>query len=262
MDGLVFYLLLGAIAGVMAGLLGIGGGLVIVPALTWFFDSQGVAPEILLHKAIATSLAVIAVSSLASTYAHHLRGTIQWRLFTRLAPSLSLGALLGAWLAESLSSDTLRICFSVFEIAIALYLGFDKNPSAQRKLPGTLGLSVIGATVGVISALVGVGGGTLIVPLFLLCNVPVRDAISTSAALAFPIALSGSLGFLFFGAVSATADVAHSSYIDWQAFAFITLASILFVPLGARLAHALPTATLKKAFAVLLAVIGLLMLIS
>lgn len=259
----LFYLLLGAIAGLMAGLLGIGGGLVIVPALSWFFDSQGVAPEILLHKAIATSLAVIAFSSLVSTYAHNRRGTIDWRLFARLTPSLSLGALLGAWLADSLSSDTLRICFSVFEISIALYLFWDTKPSAQRKLPATLNLSLLGGLVGLISALVGVGGGTLVVPIFLLCNVPVRVAISTSAALAFPIALCGSLGFIFFGAVSGSGQTWHSnSYIDWQAFAYIAVASMLLAPVGAQLAHALPTAMLKKGFAVLLAVIGLLMLVS
>lgn len=254
-----WYLLIGALAGILAGLFGVGGGLVVVPTLTWLFASQGVATDILLHKAVGTSLAVIVITSLVSGYAHQRRGGVRWPLFLKLAPALSLGALLGAWLADSLSSDSLRVCFSIFEIAVALYLGLDISPSAYRKLPGKVSLAFIGFAVGMISSLVGVGGGTLIVPLFLICNIPIRDAISTSAALAFPIALSGSLGFIFLGAIANDGFTWRSTYVDWHAFALIASASIMFTPLGVRLAHTLPTSILKKAFAALLAALGLAM---
>jgi uncharacterized membrane protein YfcA len=260
MAELVSYLLLGGIAGILAGLLGVGGGLVIVPVLAWLFHRAGMAPELLIHLAIGTSLATIVFTSLSSVWAHQRRGAVLWQPFWRLSPGIVLGAALGAALADKLPGDVLRLIFGLFELAVSLQMGLNLRPAAHRDLPGKWGMGAAGFVIGLVSAVVGIGGGTMSVPFLQWCNVPMRQAVATSAACGLPIALAGALGFVMSGWYTLGLPAWSSGYLYWPAFMGIVAASVLSAPLGARLAHMLPTAVLKRFFALFLAFLGLRML--
>ncbi|MBL8259689.1 MAG: sulfite exporter TauE/SafE family protein [Candidatus Competibacteraceae bacterium] len=257
---LLFYLLLGAFAGVMAGLLGVGGGLIIVPALAWIFQRQGIAESAIMHLAIGTSLATIILTSISSVRAHHQRGAVLWPAVGRLTPGIIVGAWLGAAVADLLSSFTLQKIFAVFVLAMSVQMGLGAKPAPHRELPKTGGMLAAGGIIGAVSAIVGIGGGSLTVPFLTWCNVQIRQAVATSAACGLPIAVAGALGFAIAG-LNATALPAWSlGYVYGPALVGIALTSMLFAPLGAKLAHSLPTETLKKIFAVFLAGVGAKML--
>ncbi len=260
MDALLLYLATGAFAGVLAGLLGVGGGLIIVPILALSFAAQGVAPEVQMHLAVGSSLATIIFTSLSSVYAHHKRGAVEWGAFAAMTPGIVLGALLGAVLARWLPTLSLRYVFGVFELFVALQMALSLKPSPHRGLPGRMGMSSAGGVIGTLSALVGVGGGTLTVPFLLWCNVPIQRAIATSAACGLPIALAGAVGFALAGWGNPLLPAGSSGYLYWPALLGVVAASVLFAPLGARLAHALPTTVLKRLFALLLLGLALRML--
>ena len=260
MSDLLSYVILGGCVGVLAGMLGVGGGLVIVPVLAWLFQRAGFIPELVMHLAIGTSLATIVLTSLSSVWAHHRLGAVQWRSFARLTPGIVLGAILGATLADRLPSETLRIVFGVFELAVALQMGLNLRPDPHRDLPGKWGMGGVGAVIGLVSAVVGIGGGTMTVPFLQWCNVSMRKAVATSAACGLPIALAGAGGFVIAGWDARGLPDGSSGYLYWPAFFGIVLASVLFAPLGARLAHRLPAPILKRFFALFLAFLGLRML--
>lgn len=251
---------LGAFAGLLAGLFGVGGGLVIVPVLAWLFHRAGVPPELLMHMAIGTSLATIVFTSLSSIWAHHRYGAVLWDAFRRLTPGIVLGAALGATLADRLSGDWLRLIFGLFALGVALQMGLNLKPAPHRNLPGRWGMGGVGSVIGLVSAVVGIGGGSLSVPYLQWCNVPMRQAVATSAACGLPIAIAGALGFIITGWNAQALPAWSSGYIHWPAFAGIVVASMLSAPLGARLAHHLPAAALKRFFALFLAFLGLRML--
>ncbi len=255
------YLLLGAIAGTLAGLLGLGGGLVIVPALFFIFQKQQFAPEITMHLALGTSLASVVFTALSSSYAHHRHGAVRWDALALLAPGVAVGALLGALIADSLPTKVLRIAFGVFECLVAAQMWFALRPRAQRGLPHKFGMLSVGAGIGVLSAVLGIGGGTLTVPFLVWCNVVIHQAVATSAACGLPIALAGSAGFIAAGWQAAQLPAWSSGYVYWPAAAGIIASSTALAPLGAWLAHKLPVQTLRRLFAVVLAIIGLRMLI-
>nr|VFK15122.1 MAG: Uncharacterized membrane protein YfcA [Candidatus Kentron sp. LPFa] len=260
---IVSLLLLGVVAGILAGLLGIGGGVVIVPVLFWILGANAEIPAVhLMHIALGTSLATIIITSLSSIHAHHKRGAVQWPIVRKLAPSLVIGTLLGAVIADALPSDGLRLFFAVFILLVSIRLGFDIQVSPHRQTPGKLGLGVAGLVIGKLSALVGIGGGTLTVPFLLWCNTPIRHAVATSAASGFPIAVAGTIGFMATGWQAADLPAWSSGYIYWPAFVAIAPVSLLFAPLGAKLAYTLPVNLLKRFFAVYLAVVGINMLLS
>ncbi len=255
------YLGLGAVAGILAGLLGVGGGLVIVPVLLWLFVQQGLATELTMHLAVGTSLATIVVTSLSSIYAHHRRGAILWGVWSRMGPGVLLGALLGALLARYIPSEGLRTFFALFELAVALQMGLNLRPASHWGVPGAVLAFLAGGVIGMISALVGVGGGTMTVPFLLWCNVPVRQAVATSAAVGLPIAVAGMAGFMLAGQGQAGLPAWSSGFVYWPAWLGIVAASVLFAPLGARWAHTLPTAVLKRVFAIFLAILAGYMLL-
>jgi uncharacterized membrane protein YfcA len=261
MTGWLAYIGLGAFAGVLAGLFGVGGGLVIVPVLAFLFQQQGIPSEVLMHLAVGTSLATIVFTSLSSVYAHHRRGAVQWSAVARLAPGIVIGAWIGAVLAERLPGVQLRTVFGVFELLVALQMGLALRASAHRRLPGWMGMGIAGSIIGAVSAIVGIGGGTMTVPFLQWCNMPMRHAVATSAACGLPIAIAGTLGFVVSGWGKATLPELSSGFLYWPAFAGIVAASVVFAPLGARLAHALPAAQLKRFFALFLAFLGLRMLL-
>lgn len=254
---LAVYLAVGVIAGIMAGLLGVGGGLLIVPALVIAFTVQGVSDAVLMHLAVGTSLATIVFTSIASIRAHHKRGAVLWPVFAQLTPGIVLGALTGSAIAGLLPGEQLRTLFGLFALIVSLQMGMDLKPSPHRQLPGPVGMGVAGAAIGVVSAVVGIGGGSMTVPLLTWCNVTVRQAVATSSACGLPIALAGAAGFVATGWGAQELPDMSTGFIYWPAFAGITAASMLSAGLGARLAHSLPAASLKRVFALFLLVIGL-----
>ena len=244
----------------MAGLLGVGGGLVVVPALAWIFATQGYADAALMQFAIGTSLATIIPTSIASLLAHHRRGSVDWPLVRRLTPGIVIGALGGAWLAHATSSDGLALFFGLFEIAVALQLALGRQPDRHRELPGPMGMTAAGGTIGTVSALLGIGGGTLTTPWLLWHGVDIRRAVGSSATCGLPIALAGAAGFAVTGLAGTWQPGMNTGYIVWPAMGAIVVTSVLLAPVGAGLAHRLPRRTLQQIFAVFLAVVGLRML--
>ncbi|ACL73502.1 protein of unknown function DUF81 [Thioalkalivibrio sulfidiphilus HL-EbGr7] len=261
MEAWLAYLILGAVAGVLAGLLGIGGGLLIVPVLVWLYVHQGVDAAVITHLAIGTSLATIVPTAIASARAHHAHGAVRWDLVWRLAPGVVFGALAGATLAEFLSSDMLRRVFGVFEIALALYMLIGTRPAPQRPLPGVATLSAGGGVIGLVSSLLGIGGGTLTVPYLVWFNVAVRQAIGTASAVGLPIALAGAAGFMIHGWQAQGLPAWSAGYIHGPALAGIAIASFLTAPIGARLTHRLPVPLVRRLFALLLMGLGVKMLV-
>lgn len=259
MAAIGIYLLLGAAAGLLAGLLGVGGGLIIVPVLAGVFVQQGFGADIIMHMAVGTSLATIVLTSLSSMRAHHKKGAVRWRLFARLGPGIVLGALLGAAIADMLPSRSLQVFFGLFELGVAAQLSLNLRPPKVRQLAGRFSQFVAGVAIGLISAIVGIGGGSLTVPWLLWNGLPVREAVATSSACGLPIALAGATGFLLAG--GETGIEYSSGYIYWPAFAMVVITSVLFAPVGAGLAHRINAQKLKQGFALFLCIVALLMLI-
>ena len=254
------YLLLGAFAGTIAGLLGVGGGLIIVPVLVFIFTGHQFPAESIVHIAVGTSLASIMMTSVSSTWAHHKHGAVLWPVFWRLVPGIILGVFSGAVIADLMNANALRTFFGVFELLVAVQMAMNIKPAPHRQLPNWLGTTSAGSGIGAISAIVGIGGGTLTVPFLVWCNTNMHKAIATSAACGLPIALAGAVAYTLTGLNEVNLPDGAIGYIYWPAFIGIIVTSILFAPLGARLAHRLPVTVLKKVFAVLLAVLGVRML--
>lgn len=257
---LLTYLVTGAIAGLMAGLLGIGGGLIIVPALALLFAAQGFATDSIMHFAVGSSLATIVLTSISSLLAHHRRGSVLWPVVGSLSPGIVLGALAGAWLARQVSSPGLAVMFGVFETLVAIQLLWGRQPAAHRGLPGRAGLGVAGGVIGMVSAVLGIGGATMTIPFLLWNRADIRAAVGTAAACGLPIALAGAAGFAL-SAVAGRAPGLHTGFLYWPAVGGIAITSVLLAPLGARLAHQLPRQILRRVFAAFLVFVGVKMIL-
>jgi hypothetical protein len=257
---LLGYIMIGALAGLLAGLLGIGGGLVIVPALAFLFTGPGFGAANLMHFAVGTSLATIVPTSLSSLLAHQRRGSVHWPAVRSLLPGILLGGLGGAWLARQISSPGLGLFFGIFEILVALQLLFGTRPPPQRTLPGAGVQGLAGMVIGAVSALLGIGGGTLTVPWLLWHRIDIRMAVGTAATIGLPIALAGALGFALGGMQAGEGPPWCTGFIYWPAVLGIVLGSVPLAPAGAWLAHYLPRQLLQRGFALLLALIGVKMI--
>lgn len=263
MEQLVIFLATGAIAGVMAGLFGVGGGLIIVPALAWLMPRQGVDSSVVMQLAIGTSLAVISATSISSTLAHHKRSGVLWPVLQRLAPGLVTGAITGGFVADALSGGTLKNIVGIGALLVSLQMALDLQPQTPRK-PRPLGnveLISVGAVIGILAALIGIGGGSLTVPYLSMRGVGMREAVGTAAAAGMPIAWAGAIGFMLAGHGQAHLPAWTLGYVSLTGFIGIATASVLTAPLGAKLAHTLPPKLLKRAFALMLFLIGLGMLL-
>ncbi len=256
----LLYGLTGAASGFFAGLLGVGGGLVIVPVLSAAFETQGRPQDTVHHMALGTSLGVIVLTSVASLLAHHRRGAVLWTLFAPLAAGTLLGTFGGAILARRIGTLALRIFFVAFVAAVAVRLFRNRPPHPTRRTPHAPGLGAAGALIGVVSALVGIGGGSMTVPFLVLCNTPMRQAVGTSAALGLPIALSGAIGYAVAGHGTTALPPGSLGFVHLPVLAAIAVPSLFLAPLGARLAHALPVPILRRVFAVFLLALGGLVL--
>ncbi|MFO1328637.1 MAG: sulfite exporter TauE/SafE family protein [Rubrivivax sp.] len=246
-------LLLGTFTGFMAGLLGVGGGMMMVPFMTWILGSRGVEPGAAVKMAIATSMATILFTSIASVRAHHARGAVRWDLVRGLAPGIVAGGLAsGAGLFSVLRGQGLALFFAVFIGFSATQMLLDRKPAPSRQMPGPWAQGTVGAGIGLVSGLVGAGGAFLSVPFMTWCNVPIRHAVGTSAALGFPIALANTAGYVIAGWALAPALPGAMGYLYLPALALIALASTTMAPLGARVAHRTDVARLKRVFALVL----------
>ena len=259
---LLIYLGIGTITGVLAGLFGIGGGTIIVPALILTLTLQKVSTEVSTHIAIGTSLAAIAMTALSSVYSHHQRGAVRWSLVAQLAPAVCLGVWFGAEFASQLSGTVLQKCFGVFLLAIALQLFFSLQPQqqAERALPWPV-MSGGGAVIGFLSALFGIGGGSLTVPFLRWRGVLMQNAVATASAVGFPLALVGAFSYAWQGWANPLLPAQCSGFVYWPAFAGIAVTSIGFAKLGAQLAHQLDAHKLQRSFAVFSLCIGVYFLI-
>lgn len=262
MEFWLLYLATGVIAGFLAGLLGVGGGLVIVPVLALIFAAAHFPAEHIMHLALGTSLASILFTSISSLRAHHAHGAVNWPVVRGIAPGIVVGTLLGTLLAAQLSTFFLKVFFIVFIYYVAAQMLLNIRPKPSRQLPGAAGLFAAGGVIGGVSSLVGIGGGTLSVPFMTWCNVKLHQAIGTSAAIGFPIAAAGALGFMLNGLMARNLPEYSWGFIYLPALAGLVVASVLTAPFGAKLAHRLPVAKLKKIFAALLLVLGTRMLVS
>ncbi len=244
---------LGLATGFLAGLLGIGGGMLIGPFMTIILSSLGVSADLAVKMAIATSMATIMFTSVSSVRAHHKRGAVRWDIVKGLAPGIVIGgALASAGVFALLKGTALAIFFALFVGFSATQMFLDKKPKPSRQMPGTGGQIAAGSLIGFLSGLVGAGGGFISVPFMVAHNISIINAVATSAALGFPIALANTMGYIFSGA-SLSHLPAHSlGYIWLPALGVIACCSVLTAPLGARMAHRLPVAKLKKIFAVVL----------
>jgi uncharacterized membrane protein YfcA len=252
--------LLGGFAGVVAGLLGVGGGLIIVPFLLLIWHAGGFVTDSPMQQAVGTSLAIIILTSLSSVYAHHRYGAVDWRIVKRLLPGIVTGGLFGAVLAVNLPSGILRQAFGIFELLVALQMGFGWRPDPQRELPRPMAMGIIGAFIGSVSSFLGVAGGTLVVPFLTWCNVVMQRAVGTAAACGIPIAVAGSTGFIWLGWGEGSLASGSAGYVYVPALLSVAAASVLFAPVGAWLAHRASPQVLKKGFALFLAILGVWML--
>jgi len=250
------YLLTGTVAGLLAGLLGVGGGLFIVPVLLFLLPVAGVESDQLMTICVATSLCTIVITSISSVVAHQKHQAILWPVFWRFFPGISIGALLGAVVADMVSQQLLKNLFAVSVILIALKMLFHYQPKKASHVPGISGLISAGTIIGGLSAMIGIGGGALIVPLLNFWKTPMAKAVATSAACGLPIAIAGTLGFILTGLDQQNLPAYSSGYVYWPAVVGIISTSVIFAPVGARFAHKISAPLLSQFFAIFLLVVG------
>lgn len=256
---LFLYLLTGALAGLSAGLFGVGGGLIIVPVLYYIFSAQAYDASLLMHMALATSLATIVFTSISSSYAHHKKQAVLWPIVFILSPGILIGAWLGGLIAAAQDSDILKPVFAVFEFLVALIMLMNFKTRPQYATLSRLNALTGGVLIGTLSAIVGIGGGSLTVPYLNWNNIAIKKSIATSAACGFPIALAATASYIYAGwdvPINSASDMNKNSinlgYVNLTALSLIVCSSFLFAPLGAKLAHYLPDKNLKKYFGLFL----------
>lgn len=254
------YLAIGAAVGFLAGLLGIGGGMVLVPMLVFVFAAKGFPVEHLMHLAIATALATILFTSLSSVRAHHRHDGVDWRVTRAMAPGIVAGSLAAALGASFIPTRPLAAFFTVFLFYAAVQMFVEVKPRPTRHLPGRAGLFAAGAAIGGVSSVLAAGGAFLTIPFLVWCNMPVKRAIGTAAAAGFPIALAGTLGYVGQGLRIEGLPAGTLGFVYLPALALIVAASMPLAPLGARLAYRLPVRPLRMLFSLLLLALALRML--
>ncbi|KAB2319693.1 sulfite exporter TauE/SafE family protein [Betaproteobacteria bacterium SCN1] len=254
------YFALGLATGFVAGLLGVGGGLIIVPVLIVLLHAQGLAAGMEPQLALGTSLAVIVFTSLSSVRAHHRHGAVEWTVVRRITLGVLAGTFVGALLASRVPATVLKVFFVAFLFYAAIQMWLDFRPAPHRAMPGRAGTTLAGSVIGLVSSWVGIGGGTLSVPFMLFHNIPLHRAIGTSAAIGFPIALAGAAGYVVGGRHAAGLPAGSLGFVYLPALAGIVAGSVLTAPLGAWTSHRLPVRRLKRIFALLLLVLAIRML--
>ncbi len=259
---LLIFLAMGVFVGFFAGLLGIGGGSVMVPILSLSFIQLGFSTEHVIHMALGTSMATILPGAYASTRTHHQHKAVNWTIVKQMTPGILIGTTLGTVFAYFSTTMFLKYFFVGFIFFLAAQLVFNVKPRASRALPGTFGMLLFGGLMGFVASLAGIGGAVLTITFLTYCNVKIHDAIGTSAAVGFPIAVAGTVGYIVTGMMDHDLPKWTVGYVYVPAFIGIAITSFFVAPLGARLAHKLPVATLKKVFMVFLVVLAIKMAVS
>jgi uncharacterized protein len=262
MAELAAYLAIGAATGFFAGLLGIGGGTIIVSSLALMFAAQGFPAGFVMHMAIGTSLAAIMAGSWASFRTHHRHGAVDWALVRAMIPGVLAGALAGAVLARFLGTGVLKVFFLVFLAIITAQMVFGFKPGAKRGLPGAVAVALMAFFIGASASLFGGGAAAVGVPFLTWCSMTMHRAIGTVAALGFPLAIAGALGYAMMGWDAPGLPPWSAGFVYLPAFAGISVASVLVAPHGARLAHRLKGPTLRRIFALFLIAIGVKVAVS
>lgn len=257
---ILIYLLTGMLAGLIGGMLGLGGGIIIVPIIYYVYAKQGFHPEVLMQMAVTTSLATVLFTALSAGYVHHKKNTVIWSYVFKLAPGIMLGAYLGGVIVDVLPSDFLKIMFGVFEIMVAIQISFGLRPAAKLNTPTVLVLFLIGFFIGIFSTLLGIGGGTLIVPILLFFNMGIRNAVAISSVCGFAVAIVGTIVLIFVGLDNTNIPLHSIGYLYWPATLVIIIATIFSAPIGANLTHYFSVKMLKRFFGAITFIVGLKML--
>jgi uncharacterized protein len=255
------YLVTGLFTGLLSGLLGIGGGLIIVPILSFIFAFLGFPVEFIIHMALGTSLAVIIITAIASSRAHHSHHNVDWVIVKKIALGIVIGAFLGSLVVAKFDASLLKALFTIYVFLVAFQILSDYTPNPARILPLRPALDCVGAFIGWVSSFVGIGGGSLSVPFLIYCNVDTKRAIGTSSAIGLPIAIAGAAGYVLSGLPIANLPAHSFGFVYLPAFIIIALSSLISAPAGALLVQKLSVKKLKKLFAWLLIMIGLKMTI-
>ncbi|GHE92303.1 sulfite exporter TauE/SafE family protein [Thalassotalea profundi] len=253
-------MLLGCVTGFLAGLLGIGGGLVIVPALVYLLPSVGVEPDLVMPIALATSLASIMFTSSSAAWAHHKNKNIPWKTTRKLVATIALGALIGAYIADVLSSQTLKVVFAISVILLASYMLLSIRMTKVKPMPGDKAVELIGLITGTISSLMGIAGGAILVPVLTYFSMSIRHAIGTATVCGFVVATFGAIGFIVTGIDQEGLPNWSLGYIYLPALLGFISTSSLFAPLGVKWATKVPVKTLKKMFAAFLILVAIKMI--
>jgi uncharacterized membrane protein YfcA len=259
---IISFLLLGGVVGFLAGLLGIGGGGLMVPVLSTLFLWQGLATENVVHLALGTSMASIIITSLSSIMAHNAKKAVLWDIVKSMVPGIIIGTFAATFLVAYMSSLYLALFFSLFMASVSLQMFLNKKPKPSTQLAGKAGLIAAGTTIGALSALVSIGGGSMTVPYLTWQNINIKKAIGTSAAIGLPISIAGTLGYIINGWGTDTGLDYTYGFVYLPAVILISITSFITAPYGADLAHKMNVSTLKKVFALLLIVLSIKMLIS
>ncbi len=258
----LLYFATGLFTGLLSGLLGVGGGLIMVPVLSFIFVHLSFPSEFIMHMALGTSLAVIIFTSIASSRAHHKHQNVDWNIVKNITLGIMLGAFFGSLVAAKFNAGLLKVLFAIYTFVVAFQILNDYTPNPARILPRRPALNCVGIVIGWISSFVGIGGGTLSVPFLIYCNVNTKRAIGTSCAIGLPIALAGAIGYMVSGLNVSNLPSHSLGFVYLPAFVIIATASLISAPVGAVLVQKLSIKKLKKIFALLLIVIGIKMLLS
>lgn len=250
------YVATGAFVGFIAGMLGIGGGMTLVPILAALFAAQAMGGDHTVHLALATAMASAAFTSSASVREHHRHGAVDWTLVRRFVPGMVAGSLAATFASGWISQRALALSFAVIVFAAALNMLAGRKPAAAHALPGPLALFALGVVIGGVSGLVSAGGTFLLMPVMLYCGVAMHTAIGTGAAIGIPVTAIGTLGYIAAGWRVAGLPDPHAGFVYLPALAGLVLGSLVTAPMGARAAHRLPVVTLKRVFALLMIVLA------
>lgn len=253
----LLYLLVGSAAGLLAGLFGIGGGLIIVPVLVITYGLMGISETVLTHMALATSLTTIIFTSLSSVKEHHKHGAVDWQLVYWIGSGIIVGTALGVWLLAGVAGEHLQMAIGIFALVMAAKMALDINPSPSRQVPGTKGLLASGSLIGFASAWFGIGGGSFTVPFLTWVNVPMKRAVATAAACGLPIAITGAVSNIYTGWGQGDLPSWTTGFVYWPAVLGIVITSVPCAKVGAKLAHKLDAKMLKRGFALLLFIVGM-----
>jgi len=262
MQTIIYFLLLGSFVGVISGLFGIGGGGIIVPVLTSIFLINGISESNVVHMALGTSMAIIIVTSISSVRAQQKKKAIKWDIVKNMTPGIIVGTFVATFIASKLDSFYLSIIFSIFMFYSSIQMFMGKKPKPENKIFSNKTHFFTGGIIGALSSLVSIGGGILSVPYLLIQNVDIKKAIATSSAIGFPIAVSGTLGYIINGWANTSIDTLTLGFVNISAFACVAIASFLTAPIGVMLVHKINVNLMKKLFSLVPLILSIKMISS